>query len=445
VTVFNAARDVADAVLYEGYLLYPYRASAAKNRARWQFGVLMPPAYVLREPSERSWSQTECLVEGRVPRLAVRVRFLQVQRRYVQAAAGESFQPVGALEVGDVRHMPWDEAVERESDLVVAIEELLDAPHEVAIAAPGGVTTEPVRAAGGSIAGRLIRSRMEIAGVLRLTAERLPGPYGLLRLRLRLENRTPWSSRPDGERAEALRRSMVAAHLLLSVAGGRFVSLLEPPEWAQGYAKQCENIGTFPILVGEEGRNDLMLSSPIILYDHPRVAPESPTDFFDATEIDELLSLRTLTLTDAEKREARGTDARAAAIIEHVEDMPPEVLDRLHGAMRQGVPESVPSAPWWNPGADASVSPETDSVTVAGVALCKGSKVLLRPGTRRADAQDMFLAGRPATIAAVFFDVDGETHVAVILDDDEAAAIQHEHGRFLYFSPDEVEPTKDVA
>jgi hypothetical protein len=304
-----------------------------------------------------------------------------------------------------------------------------------------------VQAADGSIAGRLVRSSLPVAGVLRLTAKQLPGPHGLRRLRLRLENRTPWSNRPDGERTEALRRSMVAAHLLLSVAGGKFVSLLDPPEWATGYAAQCENIGTFPILAGETGRSDLMLSAPIILYDHPRVAPESTTAFFDATEIDELLSLRTLTMTDAEKREARGTDSRAAAIIEQVEDMPPEALDRLHGAVRHlyaTAGPAGPAGPWWDPGADASVSPETDSVTVAGVALRKGGRVLLRPGARRADAQDMFLAGRQATIAAVFFDVDGNAHLAVTVDGDEAAAIQHAHGRFLYFSPDEVEPAQDA-
>ena len=42
---FDRARKIADAVLYEGYLLYPYRASAAKNRVRWQWGVLAPASW----------------------------------------------------------------------------------------------------------------------------------------------------------------------------------------------------------------------------------------------------------------------------------------------------------------------------------------------------------------------------------------------------------------
>ncbi|HET7518892.1 MAG TPA: hypothetical protein VFN05_14640, partial [Actinomycetes bacterium] len=220
--------------------------------------------------------------------------------------------------------------------------------------------------------------------------------------------------------------------------------------------------------------------SPIILYDHPTIAPESPGDLFDATEIDEILTLRTMALTDAEKREARATDERAAAIIDRVDTMPPEMLERLHGAVRylrgvegtpdphlgvEGTPDPHPPVdgaptgrvadggeggdplsttppelvPWWDPGADRTVSPETDGVVVAGVTVAKGSRVRLRPG-QRADAQDMFLAGREATVEAVFLDVDGNRHLAVTLDEDPAADLQRWHGRYLYFSPDEVEP-----
>ena len=57
------ARQVADAILYEGYLLYPYRGSARKNQSRFQFGVLMPPAYRDVDDCEPSASQTECLLE----------------------------------------------------------------------------------------------------------------------------------------------------------------------------------------------------------------------------------------------------------------------------------------------------------------------------------------------------------------------------------------------
>ncbi|MBO0776748.1 MAG: hypothetical protein J2P34_10580, partial [Actinobacteria bacterium] len=239
------------------------------------------------------------------------------------------------------------------------------------------------------------------------------------------------------------------------VAGGSFVSLLDPPAAARDAARGCRNVHTYPVLAGPPGQRAVMLSSPIIMYDHPQVAPESPGDLHDATEIDEILSLRALTMTEAEKSEARATDRRAAAILDRVETMPPEVMSRLHGAVRSlrpaasrpppaagdpGEPFARPSAPWWDPGADASVSPETDSAVVAGVRLAKGSMVRLRPRGSGTDPQDMFLRGRDARVEAVLLDVDGSVHLAVTLADDPGADLNQWYGRFRYFSPDEVEP-----
>jgi hypothetical protein len=174
------------------------------------------------------------------------------------------------------------------------------------------------------------------------------------------------------------------------------------------------------------------------------VAPESPGELYDATEIDEILSLRTLALTDDEKREARGTDPRAAAVIDRVDQMPPEVLDRLHGTIRYlrdvtGAGPEPTETPWWDPGGDPSVSPETDGVVIAGVRVARGSQVRLRPRLHGTDAQDLFLVGRTATVEAVLFDVDDGTHLAVTVDDDPGADLQRAEGRFLYFRPEEVE------
>jgi hypothetical protein len=268
----------------------------------------------------------------------------------------------------------------------------------------------------------------------------------VIKIRIRVENLSPWPREAEAKRSRALRHALVGAHTLLAVRDGAFVSLLDPPEWAGPTVASCVNLHTWPVLVGEEGERDVMLSSPIILYDYPQVAPESPGQMFDATEIDEILALRTMTLTDDEKVEARATDRQAAALIDRVDTLPPEILERLHGAVRylrksttkaKGEPENVP---WWDPGADASISPETDSLSIGGVSVAKGSRVRLCPGQRRADAQDMFLQGRIATVEAVFCDVDGNSHVAVTLVDDLAADLHRWHGRFLYFSPDEIEP-----
>src|SRR6185437_365253 len=318
--------------------------------------------------------------------------------------------------------------------------------------ASAGQSQEPLTDSGGHPAGRLVREWAAADGMIRLHAERVAGPYQALKLRVRVENhsvsRALLRTRTDG-----LRQALIAAHLLIGVPGGRFLSLTDPPEWAAAEAGQCVNTGTWPVLAGPQGCTELMLSSPVILYDHAEVAEESPADLFDATEIDEILTLRTMALTDEEKREARSSDPRAADLIDRMDHLPPEMLDRLHGAIRylrpvggldpaapppvpaplpSGVPAGEitgrPDVPWWDPGADRSVSPETDHVVVAGVRVASGSRVIMRPGIRRADAQDLFLAGRAATVQAVLHDVDGDVHLAVSPDQDPAAELQRSHG-----------------
>jgi hypothetical protein len=448
------AQQVADAILYEGYLLYPYRASAQKNQDRFQFGVLMPPAYAQVDPGEPAASQTECILDGKAAtELTVTVRFLQLQRRTVRAAP--DWAEVRSLRVGGTEYAPWDEAAEREQQVTAPVSELLSGGVEVPFTVPGGVDEENLTGPDGQLAGRLVRRREPLSAVIRLTAERLPGPYGALRVRLVLANATE-PVRPLARRADGLPFALVAAHSLISVPGGRFLSMTDPPEWAAPAVSGCVNTGTWPVLGGPAGCAELILSAPIILYDHPEIAAESAGQLYDSTEIDEILTLRTLALTDAEKQEARATDPRAAELLDRLDDLPPEMLERMHGAIRYlrpaggttapepAGPDPDPAiggqAPWWDPGMDQSVSPETDHVVIAGVQVARGSRVRMCPGRRRADAQDLFLAGRTAQVEAVLFDVDGQVHLALLPDDDPAADLQRSHGRFLYFGPDEVEP-----
>jgi hypothetical protein len=435
-------RALADAVLFEGYMLYPYRANDPKNTVRWQFGVLAPPGYVAADPSERDHLQLDCLLEGRDLTLTAVVRFLHVQQRTVEGPGGE---PVSSLDLGDATFLPWDEAVVHESVLTTTLPGFAAHTARQQIHADAGVEVEPLREADGALVGRLRRERRALEAELVVEAEPLPGPYGVRRVRLRLENTSDWAPATGG-RPDALRQALVAAHVILSVDRGAFVSLIDPPEWARGYAESCEQVGTFPVLVGPPGDRHMVLASPIILYDHPSLAPESASQFCDATEMDEMLTLRTLTLTDAEKRQVRGSDPRAARLVAEIDDLPPELMDRLHGAIRsmtsvarpaEPAPEEI--TPWWNPEADGGVDPDTDVVMIDGFPVGRGAAVRLRPGRRRADAQDMFLEGRTATVEAVLSDVDGEHHLAVTLDD-LAEDGYNPHGRFLYFAPDEVEP-----
>ncbi|MER6997234.1 hypothetical protein [Streptomyces sp. NPDC000410] len=452
---FATAREVADAVLFEGYVLYPYRASAAKNRLRWQFGVLVPPG---RAGDEHDFQQTECLMEPKSgATLCVELRFLHARRRTVQRAREDGgFETVPELHLDDRVLVPWDEGAEERVEITATVAELTrDGGVTVPFTRPAREDTEPVHDGDGRTVGRLVRRCEEIAGTVRLTARELDGPYRVMRLTAVVRNTSAWS--PDGadtDRDAVLPRSLVAAHLLLHLDAGSFLSMTDPPEWARGAVRACRNQHTWPVLAGEPGRADLLLSSPIILEDHPAIAPESPGALYDATEIDEILALRTAALTDQEKREARGTDERAAAVIDLADSMPPEILERLHGAVRAlrdvtepgpARPDAArPDTPWWDPASDGSADPERDRVVVDGRPVGAGSRVLLRPGPRRTDAQDLFLHGRSAHVEAVLHDVDGGVHLAVTVEDDPGADIRREQGRFLYFQPDEVVPLEDL-
>lgn len=202
---FEAARQVADAVLLEGYVLYPYRASAAKNRLRWQFGVLVPPAWG-RAHEEHVFQQTEILMEPRgAADLALELRFLHAQRRTVeQAADGGGFTEVAELHLADRVLVPWDEGAEERVEVSVPVAELLgDDGVTFPFRRPARVDTEPVHDADGRTVGRLVRRTEEIEGVLRLRAVELPGAYRVFRLRAVVENTSPWTPPPGPEPSTA--------------------------------------------------------------------------------------------------------------------------------------------------------------------------------------------------------------------------------------------------
>jgi hypothetical protein len=445
----DLARLAADAVLYEGYLLYPYRSTAAKNQVRWQFGVLGPPGAAAAGAGEEADLAVQCLLRPDADRdrdadaaVTVHLRFLHLQRRLAQRAGPGGFTTVGELRAGGAVWTSWDEAVEVERELGTFGLAALHRGVELAVPVAGGEWVEPVPG------GRLVRCREPLSAAVSLSAEDA-GP--LVRLTVAVANT---AEEATGERDAALRSSLIGAHLLLSAAGARFVSVIDPPEDARAAATRCRQRRCWPVLAGDGGpsgqTSDVVLAAPIILYDHPAVAPESTGAMFDSTEIDEILTLRVMTLTDEEKAQARATDAHAAAIIDRCDAMTPAELQRLHGILRQ--PHAAGPAldghqltgdDWWAAEAAAPVSPETDEVLVAGARVTRGSLVRLHP-SRRADAQDMFVAGLEARVSAVHVDLDGQTHVAVSLVDDPAAELHDWYGRHLYFAPDELEPLAET-
>jgi hypothetical protein len=291
---FAAVEKIAAAILYEGYILYPYRPTAIKNRQRWNFGTLYPRVYAqAQRPEEPYRLVAECLVAANAEAtLDVRLRFLQLLRRPNTPA------------------LAWDEAVERTSEHTnLLLTNLIASPLFLTLPMDGDLQIDL------SIAVQMLEN-------------------GAARLRLEVKNASHLPSGAGAKRDEALPLSLVSAHLLLGIANGQFVSLLDPGDTYRESAAACSNQGVFPVLAGEEPERNIMLCSPIILYDYPKIAPESEGDFFDGTEMDEMLTLRVLTLTDAEKQEMLNGDPRARRILERTEALTSDAMLKAHGVIR---------------------------------------------------------------------------------------------------------------
>lgn len=431
----EAAREVADAVLYEGYVLFPYRASADKNRYRWQWGVVVPEEQVDLGATEPAAVWCEVPVRGADAEVVVTVRFLQLRHRQVTDADG---QDVEQLEVDGELHVTWDEGIEREITTPgLALADLFDGVHGQPFHLPAAQDVDTL-----ADGAQVRRTTAPLQGHLEVAAT--PVDDDVARLRVQVRNTTPWSRR-GADRDDVLRRSLVGAHLVIGVDHGTLGSVVDPAPWATDAASGCRSRHVHPVLVGDDDR--CVLAAPIILEDHPAIAPESPGPSFDGLEIDELLSLCVQALSDDEKREARATDDRAAELIDRTEALPPAVLDRLHGAVRRFGPAAMDM----RPEPEARVDAETaeflgvgeeplEQVSVDGQVVEVGDRVRLRPG-RRADAHDLFVVDRVATVERIVRTVDDEeTLLAVTLVDDPAADLHRWYGRFQYFHLDEVVP-----
>ena len=417
--IFDREREIADAVLYEGYILYPYRASAVKNRQRWTFGGVFPQGV----QDEISTMQTEILLRAAASaRVEILVRFLQTQRRQVRKlnihALEAAYDRVAELDVEGQRYVTWDEAVERE---IVAsnipLSEVLSRPTRMTFGVPVQETVETIYAPSGAVAGTVTRTCKALEGLLEIFATDFGD--GVSRLGVAVTNVTNLPESERLSRADAQTYAFMSTHMLMHAASGEFISILDPPAHLQAAAETCRNQGTWPVLVGEEGKRDKILSSPIILYDYPKVAPESKGPFFDGAEIDEMLALRVLTLTDDEKREMIAADPRTKAMLERCEGLNGPDFASLHGALR----------------------PAETSYTQAPFDLSVGHHVRLNPKPR-GDVFDVALKGKLATILSIERDFDDRVHVAVTLSDDPGGDLGAAGfpGHRFYFSREEIEP-----
>ncbi len=420
------------ALLYEGYILYPYRASSKKNQQRFTFGRVYPEVYSRSQNGvEPCRMQTECLVsEISQAELTVRVRFLQPIWREIltRTSEGKNFAVVPEIRRANERLLTWQEAIERQIDLPAAEPRLLsESPHVVEFAFPASeqIANHPDD---DSIRIRLRNDPLQ--GTVELTAEAVG--CNLWKLRICVVNTTSVAESFLNDQDAIVMRTCASTHTVLTVTGGEFVSLLEPPDTLREIALACKNIGTWPVLVGDEKacERNVLLSSPIILYDYPKVATESPGDLFDGTEIDEILSLRILAMSEEEKLEMRQVDDHARRILERTEALAEESWLGMHGMMRETAQQAF-----------FERDPKLEGVTIGQVSLKPGDRVRIR-SKRRADAMDLILNGKIAAIEAIEQAVDGQVHLALVLDDDpgkDLGLIRQPGHRFFYLV-DEVEP-----
>jgi hypothetical protein len=403
-------RDLVDkivsAVLYEGYILYPYRASSKKNqRERFTFGRIYPQEYSnVQNGREPCLMQTECLVhnESHDATLEIAVRFLQPLVR----------------KTGDQN---WLEAIEREV-------KLSPIPLNQAIARSRSFKFP----AGQNMDGAILRRSEAINGEIELETHTVDS--ATVKISVRIFNKTQLSEDTIENQDAVLMRTFASTHTILNAPGGKFVSLLDPDPDCIELTAACRNIGTWPVLVGDKEKHerDAMLSSPIILYDYPQIAPESAGDLFDSTEIDELLTLRVQALSDTEKIEMQHVDEQARKILERAENLRPEEFLKMHGTLRE---VRKTNEEFFNP------ARRRESAAVGGVTLKAGDRVRICP-KRRADVMDIALEGKIAVIEAVEEDVDKNVHFAVVLEDDpgrDIGMMRYIAHRFFY-SADEVEP-----
>jgi hypothetical protein len=476
----DVVENLAKSLLYEGYALYPYTTTNAKNATPTPFGIVYPPAYAERGSTTYDHLQIQCVLEYE-PAATVEgtVMFL--------VPSGKEYRAV-------------------EQSITIA-----DTPVEFLESVPAVVPVD-VRDEGGPGG---------VKGEVRLEVKRLAP--GAARVTLRIENRTevPSEELASLDRPTALRRSMISVHPFVRTKGGKFVSPLESTD---ARVAGCKNINSWPVLATEE--DDAVLGAAIMLPEHPQIAPESKVNFFDNTEIEEALVLHAQTLTDDMLDEIGRQDPAVQDMIACARQVTPEELLKMHGRLQmkgageetlgstpdeapfeerfsgsfQATPPRAPAgfdpshfplgqtqaggslhdpyaeflqpaAPLPDPAADPEMPvfeglapmatggfssrfqatpprapegyedlPGLQEIEEDGRHFKRGDKVVLRLlMSDRQDAIDHMLSGKTATIERILKDYDGTIHLGVTVDGDPGQELLRESNRFMFFFLNEVE------
>lgn len=459
----HTVEDLAQSLLYEGYALYPYTSTNAKNATPTPFGIVYPPAYAERLPTLYDCLQIECVVEYE-PDATLEGTILFLVPSGVEYRAAEQRLVIDHTPVGFLANEPG-----------VAGMELV--PDEEG---RGGLKAEA-----------------------KLSAEVLAP--GEARVTLRVDNLTDIDAEVarQWDRPEALVHSLISTHAFMKIKGGKFVSPLENRDER---VAACKQINSWPVLATEE--DDAVLGAAIMLPEHPRIAPESKINFFDNTEIEEALVLHAQTLPDEMLDDIKNQDPAVQDMIACARNVSNEELLRMHGRleMAEEGKEQLKSAPRKDPlrrfesqfqaepptppgdlpdfpefqsippeyegnlptePRPASVglkpmeperfddrhqheppkvpagyedAPGLEEVDIDGRHFKRGDRVVLRLlRDARQDAIDHLLSGKTATIERILTDYDGTVHFGVTIDGDPGQQLLRETNRFMYFFAHEVE------
>ncbi|GAB3293445.1 hypothetical protein [Parasphingorhabdus pacifica] len=435
-TAFEQAREVADAVLYAGYLRHPQLVPTGQYRPQWQFGVLVPPGFAREDEGESSEARTECVLESSdAAGLHVRVRFLHVQQKQVQNVDRE---PVEAIVVDGQEVRTWEESVEQERSFSLSLGVLLRESRYFPIDVDGAEIAEDIRDSLGRVRGGIVRRRRPLHAGLWVEAERIAGVRGAMRVRAIVRNQTAVPSSNPGD-VQVSRHALVAAHLLLGAESGVFVSQVEPPGWARRTVEQCRNVRCWPVLLGGTERSSVVLSAPVILNDNPTVGPKTGPPAPEVTELADFPAVAgEVRLTEEEPREL---PYPAGEFLDDLGWARADVLEPPSGVV-PSPPASIPARrqpeeqlkiPWWDPESEAA-----GRVLITGVAVTRGSKVRLIPEQREDPDSDIYLRGSLATVRDVHVD---EQRLAVTLDGDATPEHSGEES-YRFFGMDEVEPVR---
>ena len=338
----NKLAVLTRSILYEGYSLYPYYRSAVKNQMPVPFGVIFPQDYAAFHEHAPSRIQSECIIAGiSNPSVTIQVRFLQVRKTEVfekRTGDGENgeFIAVARTEVNDRCLESGWQTIERNHSFECRAADLINRCKILPVAFDSWNEGEMIFNADKKVVAKLVTTVSATQGMIGFAMELIEGKSDAYRLTVVVTNATHIDQAATISRDAVLGQSFLSSNIVFKTGEAQFISHLDPPSQWQSAIDACRNIHTWPIIVDDDNR--ALLSSPIILNDHPQINPQSAGDLFDSTEIEEALLLHVNLLSEQEKERICSNDPKLQAMLNKVSSLTPGDLSSYHSMMKEDRP-----------------------------------------------------------------------------------------------------------